>query len=160
MAVNIVRTIIRKFLNPADPHCAKTETKSHLANMTKKPVSPRSSLKKIQPSGKTDLSFFEQVYQVARLIPEGRVTTYGAIAAALGTKGSARMVGWAMNQAHQVHPPIPAHRVINRNGMLSGKHHFSSPTHMQTLLEKEQIRVVNDVVQDFASLFWDPVTEL
>lgn len=160
MVVNIARTTFKKFPNPADQPCAKTEMKSHLTNMTKKAGSPPSSLKKIQPSGKADLSFFEQVYQIARLIPVGRVTTYGAIAEALGTKGSARMVGWAMNQAHQIQPPIPAHRVINRNGMLSGKHHFSSPTQMQSLLEKEKIRVVNDVVQDFESLFWNPVTEL
>lgn len=104
--------------------------------------------------------FFDQVYQVVRLIPHGRVTSYGAIAAYLGTKGSSRMVGYAMNAAHSVHPPVPAHRVVNRNGLLSGKHHFGSPTAMQDALEKEGIRIKDDQVQDFKKCYWDPTIEL
>jgi methylated-DNA-protein-cysteine methyltransferase-like protein len=105
-------------------------------------------------------SFFESVYDVARLIPKGRVTSYGAIANYLGTKLSARMVGWAMNGAHRITPRIPAHRVVNRMGMLSGKHHFGSPTAMENLLKKEGIRVRKDVIVDFEKLFWDPAKEL
>ena len=118
------------------------------------------ALKKIKPSGSNDADFFSQVYEVVRLIPKGKVTSYGAIATALGTKLSARMVGWAMNAAHNVKPPIPAHRVLNRNGMLSGKMHFGSPTRMQELLEKEGVKIKNDQVVDLNKHFWDPVTEL
>ena len=114
---------------------------------------------KILPSGKKDISFFEQVHAVARLIPKGRVTTYGAIAAFLGTKKSARMVGWAMNGAHHVAPPVPAHRVVNRNGMLSGKAHFATPTLMEELLAKEKIVVKDDIIQDFKIKYWDPTIE-
>lgn len=117
-------------------------------------------LRSVKPSGKKDESFFELVFEVARQIPKGRVTSYGAIAAALGTKLSARMVGWAMNGAGRVRPKVPAHRVVNRNGMLSGKMHFNYPERMQELLEKEGIKVVNDKVQDFEKRFWDPVKEL
>src|SRR6187431_2970898 len=91
-------------------------------------------------------SFFEQVYAVARLIPKGRVTSYGAIAKYLGTARSSRMVGWAMNGAHTVKPKVPAHRVVNRNGLLTGKHHFSTSTEMKRLLEKEGIIVKKDQV--------------
>jgi methylated-DNA-protein-cysteine methyltransferase-like protein len=105
-------------------------------------------------------SFFEDVYDVVRLIPKGRVTSFGAIANYLGTRMSARMVGWAMNGAHDVNPPVPAQRVVNRNGMLSGKAHFSTPTKMQELLEKEKVKVENDRVVDFEKLFWDPAKEL
>lgn len=116
-------------------------------------------LKSIAPSGKRDALFFEQVYDVVRQIPRGRVTSYGAIAAALGTKKSARMVGWAMNSAHAL-AHVPAHRVVNRQGLLTGKMHFATPDTMQQLLEGEGIIVQNDQVQDFETLFWDPVTEL
>ncbi|MGH2646534.1 MAG: MGMT family protein [Ginsengibacter sp.] len=105
-------------------------------------------------------SFFEDVYAVVRQIPKGRVTSYGAIANYLGTKLSARMVGWAMNGAGGVSPRVPAHRVVNRNGMLSGKVHFSTSTLMEELLLKEKIKVENDSVVDFEKLFWDPYTEL
>lgn len=105
-------------------------------------------------------SFFEDVYAVVRQIPKGRVTSYGAIANYLGTKLSARMVGWAMNGAGRVSPTVPAHRVVNRNGMLSGKAHFSTPTLMEALLLKEKIKVENDTVVDFEKLFWDPYKEL
>jgi methylated-DNA-protein-cysteine methyltransferase related protein len=125
---------------------------------SKKPV--REKLATVTPSGKKDASFFELVFEVARQIPKGRVTSYGAIAACLGTKLSARMVGWAMNAAHTAKPKIPAHRVVNRNGLLSGKHHFSPPSKMQELLEKEGVKVKKDVVVDFKKLFWDPSAEL
>jgi methylated-DNA-protein-cysteine methyltransferase-like protein len=117
-------------------------------------------LKSVKPSGKKDESFFELVFEVTRQIPKGRVTSYGAIAAALGTKMSARMVGWAMNASHLVRPKIPAHRVVNRNGMLSGKMHFDYPEKMQQLLEKEGVKVVDDKVIDFDKRFWDPLKEL
>ena len=117
-------------------------------------------LNTVLPSGKKDSTFFEQVYDVARQIPRGRVTSYGAIAAYLGTKMSARMVGWAMNGACNLTPPVPAHRVVNRNGMLSGKMHFSTPTRMEELLRKEKIKVLDDTIIDFEKKFWDPAVEL
>lgn len=107
-----------------------------------------------------EYSFFEDVFDVVRQIPRGRVTSYGAIAKYLGTRLSARMVGWAMNAAHHTKPKIPAHRVVNRNGMLSGKAHFSTPTLMEELLLREKIKVKDDQIIDFKSHFWDPVTEL
>lgn len=116
--------------------------------------------KSILPSGRKDVSFFEQVYDVVRLVPKGRVTSYGAVAAYLGTKMSARMVGWAMNGAHHVSPKVPAHRVVNRNGMLSGKAHFATPTLMEELLAKEKIVVKDDIIQDFKAKYWDPSIEL
>lgn len=115
-----------------------------------------SALKSVKPSGQKEDNFFEQVYAIARQIPKGRVTSYGAIARCLGAKSSARMVGWAMNGAHAIKPKIPAHRVVNRNGMLSGKHHFATPTQMEELLKKEGILVKNDTVVDFDKKFWDP----
>ena len=114
----------------------------------------------MQPSGRRDESFFELVYEVVRQVPKGRVTSYGAIAAALGTKLSARMVGWAMNGSHRVRPKVPAHRVVNRQGLLTGKFHFADPDDMQRRLEKEGVKVVDDKVQDFKNLFWDPMEEL
>ena len=107
-----------------------------------------------------ELSFFEQVYEVVRLIPHGRVSSYGAIARYLGTAGSSRMVGWAMNACHGVVPPVPAHRVVNRLGILSGKAHFPGPDEMQQRLEAEGIAVENDKVVDFHRLFWDPAEHL
>ena len=124
------------------------------------PRQSTTTLKSIKPSGQKDQNFFEQVYEVARLIPKGRVTSYGAIANCLGTKLSARMVGWAMNGAHKIKPKIPAHRVVNRNGMLSGKHHFKTPTYMEELLKKEGIKVKADKIIDFKDRFWDPAIEL
>jgi methylated-DNA-protein-cysteine methyltransferase-like protein len=117
-------------------------------------------LKSVKPSGRKDESFFELVYEVARQIPKGKVTSYGAIAECLGTKSSARMVGWAMNGAGKVKPKVPAHRVVNRIGMLSGKHHFSPPGSMEKSLKKEGIKVKNDKIVDFEKHFWDPVQEL
>ncbi|MEQ8477324.1 MGMT family protein [Fulvivirga sp.] len=104
-------------------------------------------------------SFFQNVYDVVRLIPKGRVTSYGAIANYLGAKRSARMVGWAMNAAHGL-DNVPAHRVVNRVGLLSGKNHFSEPDRMEQLLKDEGITVVEDKVSDFKRIFWDPMTEL
>jgi methylated-DNA-protein-cysteine methyltransferase-like protein len=104
-------------------------------------------------------NFFDDVYAVVKLIPKGRVSSYGAIAEYLGTKSSARMVGWAMNASH-IYTDVPAHRVVNRNGLLTGKHHFGSPTRMQELLEAEGITVENDQVKDFQKLFWHPLREL
>lgn len=104
--------------------------------------------------------FFQDVYEVVRLIPRGRVTSYGAIARFLGSAGSSRMVGYAMNAAHTQVPPVPAHRVLNRKGLLTGKHHFGSPEAMQKLLEGEGIRVENDSVVNFEQHFWDPNLEL
>ena len=107
-----------------------------------------------------DKDFFTNVYAVARLVPRGRVTSYGAIAKYLGSARSARMVGWAMNAAHNQNPGVPAHRVVNRIGLLTGKHHFGDPFHMQRMLEKEGIKVRNDRILHFSKLFWDPSTEL
>ena len=117
-------------------------------------------LRIVKPSGKREENFFELVFAVARQIPKGKVTSYGAIAACLGTKSSARMVGWAMNGAHRVRPKVPAHRVVNRLGILSGKHHFTPPGNMEKLLKREGIKVKNDQVVDFKNKFWDPVKEL
>lgn len=101
-------------------------------------------------------TFFEKVFRVTQMVPKGRVTSYGAIARYLGAPGSARMVGWALNNAHSQDEFIPAHRVVNRNGCLTGKHHFHGPDVMQDLLENEGIHVENDKIVDFRELFWDP----
>ena len=116
--------------------------------------------KKLPDTAKETYSFFADVYDVVRQIPKGRVTSYGAIAKYLGTRSSARMVGWAMNAAHNVTPKVPAHRVVNRNGMLSGKMHFASPILMEEMLKKEKVLVKNDIITDFEKLFWDPAVEL
>lgn len=110
--------------------------------------------------GKNSSDFFEMVYQVVRLIPKGRVSSYGAIAKYLGSAGSSRIVGYAMNASHSQKDHVPAHRVVNRNGQLTGKHHFADPHQMQDLLEKEGVKVKNDKIIDFESHFWDPMTEL
>ncbi len=109
---------------------------------------------------KKDESFFARVYEVARLIPSGRVTTYGAIANCLGSKGSARMVGWAMNACHNETLAVPAHRVVNRSGLLTGKHHFGGSNLMQELLEAEGIKVVENKIVNFTDVFWDPAQEI
>ena len=103
--------------------------------------------------------FFHDVYEVVKLIPHGRVTSYGAIAQYLGSKISARVVGWALNSSH-VTGGIPAHRVVNRNGLLTGRHHFKTPSLMQELLQKEGIKVVDHQIMDFEKLFWEPSREL
>lgn len=119
---------------------------------TAKPELPKSPQK--------EYSFFTDVFEVVRQIPKGRVTSYGAIAAYLGTKLSARMVGWAMNAAGTAKPKVPAQRVLNRNGMLTGKHHFATPTTMEELLRKDGVDVKNDTVVDFKKRFWNPAEEL
>ena len=106
-----------------------------------------------------DTNFFDSVYEVARLIPAGRVTSYGAIAAWLGTKGSSRMVGYAMQASGKAHPPVPAHRVVNRQGLLTAKFHFGGDL-MEQLLKSEGVDVIDDQVQDFKKIFWDPALEL
>jgi methylated-DNA-protein-cysteine methyltransferase-like protein len=104
-------------------------------------------------------NFYDEVYQVVRLIPKGRVTSYGAIAEYLGTKGSSRLVGYAMGASGAAQPPVPAHRVVNRNGLLSGKFHFGGDT-MEQLLEGEGIHVKDNQIQNFKELFWNPSIEL
>src|SRR5690606_7580077 len=104
-------------------------------------------------------NFFTRVYKVVKLIPPGRVTSYGAIASYLGSAGSSRMVGWALNNSHKLED-IPAQRVVNRHGMLTGKHHFGGTTAMQQLLESEGVKVTDNQVKDFEKLFWDPALEL
>lgn len=124
--------------------------------------SPKPSLQKnrLTTTSRKNESFFEDVYDVVRQIPKGRVTSYGAIANYLGTKLSARMVGWAMNGCGHIRPKVPAHRVVNRIGMLSGKMHFGTPTAMEALLLKEGIKVKQDCIIDFKKHFWDPAKEL
>ena len=104
-------------------------------------------------------NFFERVYEIVKKIPRGRVTSYGAIARFLGSGGSARMVGWAMNHSHYLEEFIPAHRVVNRNGLLTGKNHFSHPDRMQKLLENEGIEIENDQIKNFEQVFWDPSSQ-
>lgn len=129
--------------------------------VSKKTISrQKDSLPVKNPSNAPTYTFFEDVYDVVRQIPKGRVTSYGAIAAYLGTKLSARMVGWAMNASGLAKPKVPAQRVVNRNGMLSGKHHFDTPTLMEELLKKEKIEVKDDKIVNFEKLFWDPIKEL
>lgn len=128
---------------------------------TRKNKTPvREKLAIVTPSGKKENSFFELVFEVARQIPKGRVTSYGAIAACLGTRLSARMVGWAMNAAGNARPRVPAHRVVNSSGLLTGRHHFNPPEKMQQLLEKEGVKIKDSAVQDFEKVFWDPAKEL
>lgn len=105
-------------------------------------------------------SFFTRVYEVARKIPYGRVTTYGHIAEFIGAKGSARMVGWAMNATYSTPFQVPAHRVVNRKGILTGKNHFPAQDLMQKLLEKEGIKVINDQIIDFEKVLWIPIQEI
>jgi methylated-DNA-protein-cysteine methyltransferase-like protein len=118
----------------------------------------KKTIHKAQPA--TGRDFFQDVFDVVRQIPKGRVTSYGAIAEYLGTRLSARMVGWAMNAAHDVKPKVPAHRVVNRNGMLTGRLHFSTPEMMEELLLKEGVVIKEHTVTDFEKHFWDPSAEL
>ncbi|MEP7236755.1 MAG: MGMT family protein [Ferruginibacter sp.] len=131
--------------------------------MTKKIINQRITARKLKPAAKEtpkstvkEYSFFADVYDVVRQIPKGKVTSYGAIAAYLGTRLSARMVGWAMNAAGTAKPKVPAQRVVNRNGMLTGKHHFATPTTMEELLKKDGVTVKGDTVVDFEKRFWNP----
>ena len=131
--------------------------------MAKKIIKQRITARKLKPAEKEtpkstvkEYSFFADVYDVVRQIPKGKVTSYGAIAAYLGTKLSARMVGWAMNAAGTAKPKVPAQRVVNRNGMLTGKHHFATPTTMEELLKQDGVTVKNDTIVDFEKRFWNP----
>jgi len=169
MAAGIVLMSTVMFLNLKEQRCYKKDGTNKvvaflsinrdMAKAKRITTTKKEKLVRVNPSGREQASFFEQVYEIARQIPRGRVTSYGAIAFCLGTKLSARMVGWAMNGAGTVRPKVPAHRVVNRIGMLSGKHHFGGDT-MQRLLEKEGIKVENDVVVDFEKKFWDPPEQL
>jgi methylated-DNA-protein-cysteine methyltransferase-like protein len=143
MVAGTAHTNMKQFQSPASNYCS-----------IKKFMNSASHNKADNPS------FFELVYQVVRLIPKGRVTTYGAIAAYLGSKQSSRAVGYALNGAHFIKPKVPAQRVVNRNGMLSGKAHFETPTRMQELLEKEGVIVKDETIQNFSKHFWDPAKEL
>jgi methylated-DNA-protein-cysteine methyltransferase-like protein len=158
------------FRNPSVPNCylskrtrmppvKKTTRKADKKSPGNKAVATTSSLKKLTPSGKPELSFFEQVYDIVEQIPRGKVTTYGAIAKSLGSGLSARMVGWALNGSFTGNRKLPAQRVVNRNGQLSGKAHFKTPTLMQELLEAEGIKITNDTIVEFSKHFWDPSDE-
>jgi methylated-DNA-protein-cysteine methyltransferase-like protein len=140
----------------ASPGPSKSSRPSAKASRTP----AREKLKALRPSGRKDDNFFELVHEVARQIPKGRVTSYGAIGAALGARSSARMVGWAMNACHHAKEAVPAHRVVNSIGLLTGRHHFNPPEKMQQLLEKEGVVVKDNKIVDFAHLFWDPSKEL
>jgi methylated-DNA-protein-cysteine methyltransferase-like protein len=152
----------RKPGNPAKAAKAKPKVgkKQIGKSETAKPLSAREKLVAVRPSGSKEDNFFDLVHEVARQIPKGRVTSYGAIGAALGTRGSARMVGWAMMAVPYAEKPVPAHRVVNRAGLLTGRHHYHPPEKMQQLLEKEGVKVVDNKVVDFKKLFWDPSQEL
>lgn len=128
---------------------------------TKKPVSLPPAVKKTTKAkkAKEEPNFMDTVHAIVRKIPRGRATSYGAIAESAGIRLSARMVGWAMNAADSANPPIPAHRVVNSKGLLTGAHHFATPTLMQELLENEGIKVVDNQIQDFKTVFWDPAGE-
>jgi methylated-DNA-protein-cysteine methyltransferase-like protein len=129
--------------------------------MKSKKETPAKKTAKLPVKGAAkEYTFFQDVFDVVRQIPKGRVTSYGAIATYLGTKLSARMVGWAMNAAGTAKPKVPAQRVLNRNGMLTGKHHFGTPTLMEELLKKDGVTVKNDTVVDFEKRFWNPSEEL
>ncbi|MFA5574827.1 MAG: MGMT family protein [Brumimicrobium sp.] len=118
-------------------------------------------MKRVSSINDDKKDFYQRVFEITRLIPKGRVTSYGAIAKALGATGSSRMIGWALNGCSKEHGvPIPAHRVVNRNGVLTGKHHFNPPSSMQKQLEAEGIEIKDDKVVDFEKLFWDPIKEL
>lgn len=109
---------------------------------------------------KSKSDIYEAIYEIVRLVPEGRVTTFGHIAKAIGMRSGARMVGYALNNCHTVSPEVPAHRVLNRNGLLSGKHHFGPPDAMQKALEKEGVKIIDDTAVDFEKLLWDPSIEI
>ncbi|MCW3462161.1 MGMT family protein [Chitinophaga nivalis] len=127
---------MKKYPNPKDQHSLPAAKK--------------------EKAGSEPASFFDAVFKIVRKIPRGRATSYGAIAEASGLRITARMVGWAMNGAGKAKPPVPAHRVVNRNGELSGKGHFPTPTLMQELLEQEGIMVKEDKIENFKAVFWDP----
>ena len=120
----------------------------------------RMAKNQIREDAVQERDFFADVMDVVRQIPKGRVTSYGAIAKYIGAARSARLVGYCMNGSHAVRPPVPAHRVVNSSGLLTGKHHFATPTRMANLLKKEGVKVKDDQVVDFKKKFWDPAVEL
>ncbi len=121
---------------------------------------PARAKKQVRDGAVQERDFFADVMAVVRQIPRGRVTSYGAIAKYLGAGRSSRIVGYCMNKAHTVKPKVPAHRVVNRIGLLTGKHHFATPTQMEDLLKKEGVKVTSDQVADLAKHYWDPMVEL
>jgi methylated-DNA-protein-cysteine methyltransferase related protein len=123
-----------------------------MSKLQKEPFIP---IEKVKPTARKD-DWMNKIYSLVRKIPKGKVTSYGIIADAIGARLTARMVGWAMNSAHHVTPSIPAHRVVNRNGLLTGRHHFSTPTLMQELLEAEGIKIKDHQVQNYKDHFWQP----
>jgi methylated-DNA-protein-cysteine methyltransferase-like protein len=125
--------------------------------MARKTSAPK---RQVRDGALQERDFFAEVMAVVREVPRGRVTSYGAIAKYLGAARSSRIVGYCMNNSHTVHPKVPAHRVVNRNGLLTGKHHFATPTRMQELLAKEGVKVKDDQVVEFRKRFWDPALEL
>lgn len=129
----------------------------HIRKLTVNLARCDTQLTNVSKKSEATYNFFDNVYDVVKLIPKGRVTSYGAIAHYLGAKSGARMVGWAM---HGCPKDVPAHRVVNSQGLLTGKHHFNPPSLMQSRLKKEGVRVVKDKVQSFADVFWDPSREL
>lgn len=153
MAAFIVLMIIKMYLNLKE-HNFYMKEKSGKKNKN------TDALKSVKPSGVSDTDFFQQVFDIARQIPKGRVTSYGAIARYIGTGKSARMVGWAMNASHTAKPKVPAHRVVNSQGLLTGKFHFETPTKMEELLLKEKIKVQGSQVMNFKEKFWDPAEEI
>jgi methylated-DNA-protein-cysteine methyltransferase-like protein len=150
--------MVSKKVKPAPKKVSKKVSKKAPKKSPRTPI--REKLTAVRPSGAKDESFFELVHEVARQVPKGRVTSYGAIAAALGTRKSARMVGWAMNACHLSEKPVPAHRVVNSSGLLTGRHHFKPPEKMERLLKKEGVKVADNKVVDFKKIFWDPSQEL
>lgn len=143
----------KKSISPASKKVKQPAEKSIQARKVPK-------AEKDAASNDEQTSFFQNVWDVVQLIPKGRVTSYGAIAAYLGSRMGARMVGWAMIGSHSAPFHVPAQRVVNRNGMLTGKHHFGEPDAMQKLLEQDGVKVENDTVVDFEKRFWDPAKEL
>ena len=121
---------------------------------------PTEKKKQLLNGAVQERDFFQDVMDVVRQIPKGRVTSYGAIARYIGAARSARIVGYCMNNSHVTQPPVPAHRVVNSSGLLTGKHHFATPTRMASLLKKEGVKVKYDQVVDFKKKFWDPAVEL
>ena len=128
--------------------------------MTKKKAPKAKQKKQIRDGAVQERDFFGDVMDVVRKVPKGRVTSYGAIARYIGAARSARLVGYGMNNAHVVKPSVPAHRVVNSAGLLTGKHHFATPTRMADLLKKEGVQVKKDQVVDFKKKFWEPMVEM
>lgn len=155
--------------NPKKRTSLKKKTPSKKPSPTGSASGPRSKARTptarekliaVKPSGGKDDSFFDLVHEIARQVPRGRVTSYGAIAACLGSRLSARVVGWAMKTSPGSKKPVPAHRVVNSSGVLTASHHYNPPGKMQALLEKEGVKIVNNQVAEFSKVFWDPGKEL